>query len=257
MVAPLLMSAMYKPIPITLDMSNIPQLPKRFRTVADKQNQSSINWYGFENLNIAGGGQFSSASFKKIMQVLHTSQIIIFDLRQESHGFINGHAISWYGVQAGENAGKTNQEITADEAFRLKTLAMQFPANHVCSEQEFIRAQHNELKYYRLYIQNYHAPNDHEVNRFVLLARQLHKQYPKAWIYFHCRAGIGRTSTFMVMYDMLQNAKYVSFDDILARQAAIGGKNLAILPDKTSFKYQWAKARLEFLQAFYQYARRD
>ena len=41
------------------------------------------------------------------------------------------------------------------------------------------------------------------------------------WLHFHCKQGIGRTTTFMIMYDIMKNAKEVSLDDIVKRQVAL------------------------------------
>ena len=36
--------------------------------------------------------------------------------------------------------------------------------------------------------------------------------------HFHCKEGIGRTTTFMIMYDIMKNYKEVSLNDIIKRQ---------------------------------------
>jgi hypothetical protein len=53
----------------------------------------------------------------------------------------------------------------------------------------------------------------------------------------------------------MKNAKRVSFEDILARQAALGGSELQELPNQDNFKYKFASHRLHFLQKFYEYAK--
>lgn len=260
-------------IPVILDMQNAPQLPKRFRTTSNLPNDKEMNWHGFKDLNMLGSGQFSKAAFGEIIKNLHHEEFIVVDLRQESHGFLNGNAICWYGFRASENAGKSADAIEQDQASRLtelaknenvfvhkiiqkdedgviqKTKPIEFAVHELSSEEEFVKSVN--AQYYRFYIQDYHAPDDDQVDRFVAMVKELPKH---KWIYFHCRAGIGRTTTFMAMYDMMRNAKNVSFEDILAREVKIGGKNLAELPAKGSFKYKNAKQRLVFLQSFYEYA---
>jgi hypothetical protein len=58
----------------------------------------------------------------------------------------------------------------------------------------------------------------------------------------------------MTIYDMMLHAKKASFNDILDRQVAAGGKDLRKLMPKSHYKYQWHLARLQFLKDFYQYA---
>lgn len=260
---------------LVLDARNHAVLPKHFRCSSDTV-KSPVNINGLAMLNIAGGGEFSRLGFQKIKQQIKSTQLTIIDLRQESHGFLNGNAISWYGVANAENAGLTSAEIEKRQAALLLQLSTQnlakvaiileksadghiakskiveFLVHHVASEEEFVRERH--VGYQRFYVQDYHAPNATEVDKFVMMASQIK---PEQWLYFHCRAGRGRTTTFMVMYDMMQNAKEVSFEDILQRQAAIGGKDLTKLPKPGSLKYKPAVKRLKFLKEFYDYAKEN
>lgn len=48
--------------------------------------------------------------------------IIIVDLRQESHGFINGVAISWVDNHNKANKGLTKEAVLSDENTRLTRL---------------------------------------------------------------------------------------------------------------------------------------
>ena len=45
--------------------------------------------------------------------------ICIVDLREESHGFFDGIAVSWYGEHDWGNVGLTQEEALADEAERI------------------------------------------------------------------------------------------------------------------------------------------
>ena len=42
--------------------------------------------------------------------------MLIVDLRQESHGFLNGNAISWYGTRNAANEGKIGRQIEAEQS---------------------------------------------------------------------------------------------------------------------------------------------
>jgi hypothetical protein len=96
------------------------------------------------------------------------------------------------------------------------------------------------------------APTDAEVDRFIRLVREL----PDGeWLHFHCKAGHGRTTAFMAMYDMMRNAKKVSLDDILKRQFLIGGIDLAADPLKDDWRYDGAVSRRKSLERFYQYCK--
>lgn len=249
---------------LVLDARNAPELPRNFRMATTISPE----------MRIAGGAQFSEMSLKKILERLRAKRIVLIDLRQESHGFLNGNAISWYGPQDAANAGKTAAQINSeqmqlllgllakksvnvnkiieksDKGYIAAVKPIEFAVHQVLSESEL--ASHYHLNYYRLYVQDFHAPQAKEVDAFVQIIKNLPAD---KWVYVHCHAGVGRTTTFMAMYDMMKNAKTVSFEDILKRQQSIGGKDLQVLPDETSFKYGDAKERLAFLKKFYEYAR--
>jgi len=228
---------------------------------------------GLSDLHIAGSAQYSPDEWQAMMQRFANQPLKVFDLRQESHGLLNQLGISWYGPENAANAGKTQQAVNQDQALRLKDLSRQavvtvfqivekspagvvvqaIPSQHlvqaVLSEARFVAQK--GYAYQRLYVQDHHAPTDDQVDQFMLAVRDFP---PSQWLYFHCRGGRGRTTTFMALYDMLHNAKKVSFHDIMARQVALGGEDLTILPSPDSFKYQPALERLLFLKKFYRYA---
>jgi protein-tyrosine phosphatase len=91
------------------------------------------------------------------------------------------------------------------------------------------------------------------VDRFILAVRALPAD---GWVHFHCRAGKGRTTTFITLYDMLRNAGRVSLEDIVHRQSLlIGDYNLLELAGQSGWKAGLASERADFVRAFYDYAR--
>ncbi|HLB58232.1 MAG TPA: hypothetical protein VJL60_05410, partial [Gammaproteobacteria bacterium] len=139
-----------------------------------------------------------------------------------------------------------------DDDYVDKTHQEFIRVQNVKSEQQLTSEYH--VSYKRFYVEDFHRPDDLDTDRFVSLAKNTPAN---TWLYFHCRAGRGRTTTFMAMYDMMRNAKTVSFDDIIGRQLAIGGSDLRDLPNKNSFKYKYATERLTFLKNFYKYSKEN
>lgn len=265
-----------KPL-FVLDAKNNASLPRNFRTTSDEDRERAGNdydWTGFDELRAAGGGEFSQISLEKIRQKLDVDSFTVIDLRQESHGFLNGMPVSWYAPHDAINENKTIEQIEKSEAEKLERLRgvkqitvykilkknseeiierakpQSLEVLNVDSEADVAKREH--INYERLYIQDFHAPTPDQVDRFLQIVKRLPVN---EWVYFHCRAGVGRTTTFMAMYDMLRNAKSVSFENILKRQAAIGGKDFTTIPDANPWKYPYAKERFEFLRKFYDYAR--
>ena len=116
-------------------------------------------------------------------------------------------------------------------------------------------AQARGIHYIRIPSTDHLKPPAEEVDQFVeLISTQfLNKEKADYWIHMHCSAGRGRTTTFLAMYDMMRNAVNVSFDDILARQAMIGGKDLTEPFAIGDWRYEHHFERLQFLINFYNY----
>ena len=107
--------------------------------------------------------------------------------------------------------------------------------------------------YVRVTVTDHARPLDDDVDRFVLAVRALPEN---AWAHFHCEADRGRTTTFMVLYDILRNATRVSLEDIVRRQAILGYDYDVLQPaEPGNWKAPYAADRAAFVRAFYDYAR--
>ncbi len=226
-----------------------------------------------KNLKLMGSAQFSEQNLQYVL-AHYPKPTYIIDLRQESHGFVNGIAISWQDQYNWANIKNTKEQNRRIENTLLqgleakhhiiinkvaekidgkltKVIPINLTVRQVSNEQQL--AEKHGIKYLRFDIPDHHRPNDLEVDRFVGFIRDTPSS---EWLYFHCKAGKGRTTTFMTMTDMLRNAKDVSFEEIIRRQHALGGINLAKKKsDKPEILKEKAQSRLAFLREFYEYAR--
>lgn len=232
------------------------ELPRNFRVVSHAQE--------LKNLRISGSGQFSEQGFINLIRFLSVplDKFIVLDLRQESHGFIDGQSISWTdGNYNYANIAKTKSEIELDESQRLKqavqahsivldplgqplTLVVQL----VQTERHLVESY--DATYLRLPVTDHNCPTHEVLDQFIDLVKNLSADQ---WIHLHCKGGKGRTTTFLALFDMMHNARDVSFEEILARQKAIGGIDLIEIQKKDSERSRAAKERLELLQNFYLY----
>ncbi|WP_282940328.1 hypothetical protein [Paenibacillus sp. RC67] len=252
-----------------IDVDNKQALPKKFRmtTPLPKRLSETANLTGLAELNISGSGQFSQKGLRLMQETIGKSRITVVDLRQESHGFVNGMAISWYGQNNGCNKHLTQEEIRTEEGRLLqevtdtpelvfdhlekKSVDLDGPVTgqkSVQTEEELVKSEGAD--YIRFFVTDHHRPLDKEVDRFIRYAIALPQG---TWLHFHCRGGVGRTTSFMLIYDMLHNAQRVSRDDILQRHILIGGKDVSSADPKDEFKYGPALERLAFLHRFYDY----
>ncbi|OSB19296.1 hypothetical protein B2H94_09395 [Clostridium sporogenes] len=249
-------------INLVLDSRNNNEIPKKFRKSSDISNvekNKNINLSGLNTLNISGSKQFSEQNLPLIISNIKTSlPITVVDLRQESHGFINGLPVSWANKKNDANIGLTKSEVLEDENNKLKSIKLNSPISFyndpnktiiptkVENEEQLVK--HNSLSYVRIPVTDTKLPTDDMVDYFV----DVIKSNPKdTWYHFHCKQGIGRTTTFMIMYDMMKNAKEVSADDIIKRQLLLAGF------DENQMKSFYNDKRSTFLQSFYKYSKEN
>lgn len=241
------------------------KLPRNFRLAGHEAIQRSfVNLEGLNQLRISGSSQFSEKTFHSMIESLAVTpnQLLVIDLREESHGFINGVAISWTDGNNFANRNKTKIEIQSDENARLndslQTQEMtivdhlgklnRLPIYHVSTEKELV--ENYGVTYVRLPVTDHKHPSNEIIDEFIHIINHLSSD---DWIHVHCKGGRGRTTTFLSLYDMIKNAHQVSFHDILSRQYLIGGIDLTQIEKKNEERSQDARERLEFLQTFYRY----
>lgn len=252
---------------LVMNMDNQSVLPPMFRMSTDVLKNSG-GYYpqalSLAKLNASGSGQFSEYSLETMLKAFPTNRVIIVDLREESHGFLNGVAVSWRGVNDWENVGKTLDEVEQDQENRLKqTLQQGYTLIHdkdhpravyglyidrVCTEEELVLSK--GVAYKHIPVTNHVRPSDAIVDSFIQF---IHELPEGTWLHFHCSAGKGRSTTFLALYDMLRNGKELTLNDVFHRQQLIGGKDFNIPADPSLWKYPLAIERVEFLKQFYYY----
>lgn len=236
---------------------------------------------GLENLKVSGSAQFSEKGLDEILKRIDQKSIILFDLREEPHGFINKLPVSWIHKNGQwPNLDESPKEIEDEEkdllklALKEKDISIykiiknrseddeifndEFKSSKV--KVENISTERNlsaklGLAYFRIPVTDHEKPKDNDVDAFLTyyLSRP-----EAAWTHIHCRGGKGRTSTFLTLVDMIHNAKIVSFEDIMDRQMLISQINLIVPKSILQKKYKDEFfARLEFLKEFYTYCKEN
>jgi Inositol hexakisphosphate len=260
---------------IDLKLANDP--PRNLRTtdhpLTAAKDEAPSALLGLRDLRASGSGEFTPEGFKLVLARTR-GPVTVFDLRQETHIFVNGLPVSWYASRDWSNVGRSQSDIEADEAARVASLragsnidvrpghpvkhgnANSVPPQQVTVERASIErdvVQPAGASYVRITVTDHTRPLDNEVDRFILAVRGLSEN---AWAHFHCEAGLGRTTTFMVLYDMLRNASRVSLEDIVVRQKILSRGYDVLQPDEPgNWKAPYAADRAAFIRAFYEYAR--
>lgn len=236
------------------------------------------NLFGVDQLNVSVSAQPRENGWQVIADYIKgqkeflPEQIYVLDLRQESHGYLNGNAITLCNKYNWINLGKNREEVTTLEKHWLNDLALSGMIANILSTDEFSRQDYNAGKninvetvaseadllkktgfhYLRLAVTDHRAPLPADVDVFV---EQVSNLPANSWLHIHCRGGKGRSMTFMAMYDMLKNADKVSFDDIIARQASIPPfYDLKQVVRDNSELTTYYFERLIFLGEFYEFA---
>jgi len=260
-----------------LDARNISEMPDSFRTSNSefmRQPKDGVlpTREGMDTLYISGSSQFSEKSFDKMVSKIKeeaAGPIYIVDCRQESHGFMDGMAVSWYSDRNWANKGKLEGQVEKDEKARLMASLKTPPVvsdlddnkkvkesyklavDNILTEKEFVTAK--GLKYFRIQGTDHSSFTDDQVDDFV----KFYKTLPQnAWLHFHCFAGEGRTTQAMVMVDILKNGKNVSLEEIVKRQYLIGGNDafkVTASKEKDAYKVALYKEKVKMLKGFYEY----
>lgn len=242
------------------------ELPRNFRTSDARLIKSSLNLEGLNFLRASGSGQFSERTFAGMLDYLSLSpkHVVVMDLRQESHGFINGAPVSWTdGNYNYSNLHKSKREVESDECQRLRLAGKakkivinpaieptQLIVQSVKTERDVVESV--GCQYIRMPVTDLNRPSNEVVDQFISYVRNLPENQ---WVHFHCKAGKGRTTTFMTLLDIMRNGQRVEFHDILARQKCIGGSDLSVVQKPDLEKSRAAQERFDFVKKFYLYCR--
>lgn len=257
--------------------------PKNFRTCMDEfKEQERHNGFdpdyipsrqGLDDLKVSASSDFSDSeldSLASVLRQLHSGSIIVVDLRSETHGLLNGNHVSRYGKYNWENIGLDSQTIITAEADLLHSCkGKQLIVSELSSSNNYVpvnprtldvsSAQTEEeacmkrgLGYVRFTALDHCFAHPANIDAFLMYARNLPED---TWLHFHCQAGKGRTTMFIVFYDFLRNPD-VSAKDIIYRHYLLGGNFVLYQgddPDELPWKVELYKEKAAMVPLVYKY----
>ena len=197
------------------------------------------------------------------------------DLRQETHAIINNeYPVTSMLPNDWANVEKTHDEVLADEGDLISNLSKEneitlmrysdikknvVPPHSVTLRNPAALSERGMVEstgaaYVRFTITDHLRPCSEDIDHFVTVVQNMPDN---AWLHVHCKGGKGRTTTAMVMYDMLHNAKDVPAEDIIHRQKILGpGCDLLSMGAREEL-WGFKQDRKEFLLEFYEYAKEN
>jgi len=248
----------------------------RFRSTSDLHDLGpAANRTGLAALRLSGSASLSLPEhMAQIKAAAKGSPVTVVDLRQESHAIVGQHPVTWIAYNDWANVGRSQRDVLDDEQERIEALKKEpqvlltdhfdwktgvvpprtvtQKAPRVQSEQALVEGAGGS--YVRLAVTDHLRPTDEQTDRFIDLVRGLPEG---TTLHVHCKGGMGRTTTFMVMYDMLRNAHDVGADDIINRHKELGfGYDLladGVHVDRRDFR----EDRRQFIRAFHTYAQHN
>lgn len=207
---------------ITIDSTSSVGLPMRLRDIP--------------TLNISGSAQFTKDQLLNLKNSINKDNICIVDLRQESHGMINDLAISFLNPYKDLNNGFTTEQTIKAENSLLNKIKIgntiqlykhtgifikDITVDFISNESQLVTEAN--MQYKRFAVKDNSAPTPDIVDEFV----EFIKNKPDdIHLHFHCAAGKGRTTSFMVMYQAMKNNSNLTLEQLLSYQYNIGGVNL-------------------------------
>lgn len=238
--------------------------PRHFRLATDAFSaESDGDRQALHALRASGSGQPSGAAFSALYARLREAAgegvpIYLVDLRQESHGFVNdGVPVSWYAPHNWANLGCDAAAVSVREEEQLSALVgteihavplgnadtqrlTPYTARVLDAATEETWATAAGFRYVRFAAADQRFPEPEAVDAFLCFFQTLPEG---AWLHFHCHAGHGRTTTYLVFYDLLKNP-HDTVEAVAERQRALGGADLLAESDVAEIADRAAKLRL-------------
>ena len=254
------------------------ELPSGFRTCLDEfKKRSPVPGYdpdfvpsrkGMDRLKTSASSDFSASELDALIaeiRKVHDGPITVVDLRNETHGLLNGNHVSQYGKQNWDNIGRSREDIVEGEKEMIHgTLGRKVEVGGkapdspktvldvTSAETEAEACAKRGIGYFRLTVLDHCFSDPRSIDDFIAFASKLPED---TWLHFHCQAGMGRTNMYLVFYDFLRNPD-VPEKDIIYRHFNLGGNFMYYKGDKENeeeYKVPLAKEKAEMIPLVFKY----
>ncbi len=218
-----------------------------FRTCKDSVSQSlkGVNLQGLSDLPVSGSNRIIFDDLKSKLKDVK-GRIYIVDLTGGGQTYYKGiYPIDFFGLDS------KHPELLKYQLRRWWVMGSQGSKPEDFIEEEHV-VKSQGFEYINLYQRRRDTPAGDMVDRLISLVQNLPEG---SWLHLHCRGGKGRTTSLMVMIDILKNGRQVPLEDIVKRHHLLGGINLfdtKVWKNGTYTKDQLIR-RKQFIEDFYKY----
>lgn len=253
---------------------------QNFRSTQDLWLDKTVafNTTGLNEMRASASNQYSQVGITLLIEKIkkRAPKVVVVDLRHDDHLFVNGLNVSSFESKEALLEPRSPEQIKASvQALKQMILARKgivvhgidtkYPKNDFDDRFNLLVAPDivetpEELvtrlgaEYLLIGTKRFSDASDDDIDRFIDYTRQMSSD---TWYHFHCKKGKSRTTLFMTLFDMMQNAGKVSMEDIVKRQRVIGGSDLLDItpkdpswPEEKESKKHW----VVFLARFHKYA---
>lgn len=221
-----------------------------------KECCKKINRNGLDNLNTYGSGFINYNDFGPRINYDYKNLYVVSLMPTDIY-YYKGRCLRWYGLHyTPKNLGKSHKEKKWG-GFDKKIIRLIYgtPPIHDPSQLD------TEETYVKKLGAHYYSPLKNNKNWLIdqsyidNLVTFFEKIPLDAKVYFHCIHGRGRTTTFLVMYDIFRNGKNISLQEITDRHHCLGREHML---DVKVWKFgNWTeealRARRDLVIHFYEY----
>jgi hypothetical protein len=222
-----------------------------------KECCKSINREGLDKLNAYGSGIIYYKDFRETFKD-KMDKVYVINLLEDEMYYYKDHCLRWYGLgYMDKNLGEV---IFARKIFKAAYKSMiravyGTPPFHDKSQLQTEKQIVEGLgaKYF-LPLKGNSGWLGNQI--FIEDLIRIFESIPlKSDVYVHCAHGRGRTTTFLVLYDIFRNSKKVSLKDIATRNHCLGREDVlnTDLWEKGTWTQRALNARKDLVERFYAY----
>ncbi|MBP6985311.1 MAG: hypothetical protein KBB83_01820 [Alphaproteobacteria bacterium] len=215
---------------------------------------------GLDDLRISGSGVLHEKAFVSSLKSagIPLDKVYVLDLAGNDFLFANGRPLRWFnwvqtdnGIEEPYKPVRGLVSLNDNAKWFFRRLWYPRPEQSIVeTEEEMVRRL--GCQYFRFAVNRRQVYPPETIDRFMAFVTSLPQD---VWLHFHCNGGNSRTTTMMILYDIIRNGSHVPLETILERQYALGGvdvRDTRVYWNGT-YEKQMLVMRKTMIEDFYRY----